>query len=58
MQVIIDAKGVMNKKVVRRLQRLNRRKILHRQDTIDGAIEERVGPNRGNEAYFDTKQDS
>lgn len=44
----------VNKKTARKMQRLNRRKIMNRQDTIDDEGE-RVGPVRGpggNEAFF------
>jgi len=51
MLVLIDAKPVKDKQVVRKMQRLNRRKIMNRQDTIDDEGM-KVGPDRGNEAVF------
>ena len=51
MLVLIDAKPVRNKGVVRKMQRLNRRKIMNRQDSVDDE-DMKVGPNRGNEATF------
>lgn len=57
MLVIIDAKQAAPR-ATRQVQRLNRRKIMNRQDTIDGPAEEKVGPNRGNEAFWDNKRDA
>lgn len=51
MLVLIDAHPVKNKKTISKMQRLNRRKMLNRQDTIDDEGE-KVGSNRGNEKTF------
>lgn len=51
MLVLIDAKPVTDKKTVRKMQRLTKRKIMNRQDSIDDE-DMKVGPNRGNEAVF------
>jgi hypothetical protein len=52
MQIIIAAKPA-KARTARKMQRLNRRKLIGtRQDSIDG-VDENVGPNRGNEAVFD-----
>jgi hypothetical protein len=51
MLVLIDAKPVTDKKTVRKMQRLTKRKITNRQDSIDDE-DMKVGPNRGNEAVF------
>lgn len=56
MLVIIDAKQA-SPRTTRKVARLNQKKIMNRQDTIDGP-EEKVGPNRGNEAFWNTKQDA
>ena len=52
MQIIIAAKPAKGR-TVRKMQRLNRRKLIGtRQDSIDEQ-DMKVGPNRGNEAFFD-----
>lgn len=45
MLVMISPRGV-NKKTARKMQRLNRKKIMNRQDSIDDE-NERQGPVRG-----------
>jgi hypothetical protein len=54
MLILIDAKPVRNKKVISKMQRLNRRKMLNRQDTIDDEGE-KVGSNRGLEHTFTSR---
>lgn len=54
MLVLIDAKPVKNKKVISKMQRLNRRKMLNRQDTIDDEGE-KVGSNRWLEHTFTSR---
>lgn len=52
MEVIISARPVKGRKM-RQLQRLTRMKLTgKRQDSMDDQ-DMKVGPNRGNEAFFD-----
>lgn len=52
MEILIAAKAVKGR-TARKMQRLNRRKLIGtRQDNIDD-VDMKVGPNRGNEAFFD-----
>ena len=55
MMVLIDATPVKNKVTLARMKRLNRRKMLNRQDTVDDEGQKVGGQGRGNEAVF-TKQ--
>ncbi|MNE23698.1 hypothetical protein D3C80_1169680 [compost metagenome] len=55
MMVLIDAHPIKNKVVLARMKRLNRRKMLNRQDTVDDEGE-KVGSDRGGREATFTKR--
>lgn len=52
MMVLIDAQPIKNKVVLARMKRLNRRKMLNRQDTVDDEGEKAGSDRGGKEATF------
>jgi len=51
MKVEIIGARKANKRDAERVKKLSRKRIMNRQDSIDG-VDMNVGPNRGVEAFF------